>query len=71
MNTPEAFIFILFLSLGAFSLVAALFNIEWFFATHGAAMFIKWFGRKGARIFYVFLGLALLFCGVMGLMSLR
>lgn len=69
METSEILIFCIFIALGLFSLIAAIRNYEWYFSTHGAAMFIKWFGRKGARIFYAVLGVLLIFCGVTGLLK--
>ena len=54
--------------MGLFSLTAAILNIDWYFKTSGAATFIKLFGRQGARIFYGLLGLALIACGVCGLL---
>ncbi len=69
MGTSEIIVFCIFISLGVFSLIAAIRNYDWYFSTHGASMFIKWFGRKGARVFYAVLGLILIFCGVMGLLS--
>lgn len=67
MNTSELIIGIFFLFLGLLSLTAAIRNYEWYFSTQGAAMFIKWFGRKGARIFYAILGLVLIVCGLIQL----
>ncbi|MDD2437009.1 MAG: immunity 17 family protein [Massilibacteroides sp.] len=69
MNIQETLIFFIFLLLGTFSLIAAIFNFDWYFNTQGASLFIKWFGRSGARLFYALLGLALLFCGIAGLLS--
>jgi len=62
----ELFIFGLFIILGLFSFIAAIFNLNWFFSTNGAATFIKWFGRAGARVFYALLGLGLVAAGVAG-----
>ncbi|RHJ92142.1 immunity 17 family protein [Parabacteroides bouchesdurhonensis] len=66
MEPSEYFILILFIVLGAFSIIAAVFNLDWYFQTSGAATFVKRFGRGGARVFYVLLGLALIACGVAG-----
>lgn len=71
MNTSEILIFIIFILLGVFSLSAAIFNYNWYFNTQGAAMFIKWFGRGGARIFYAILGLVLIACGIAGILFSR
>lgn len=68
MEPTEYFILILFILLGIFSLVAAVFNLEWYFQTGGAMTFVKWFGRTGARVFYALLGSGLIACGVIGLL---
>ena len=62
------FILTLFIALGIFSIVAAILNLDWYFQTSGAMTFVKWLGRKGARIFYALLGLGLIACGVTGLL---
>ena len=41
---------------GMFTFVASSLNLEFFFNNKRAAVFIKLFGRKGARIFYMILG---------------
>lgn len=64
MDPSIYLILVAFILLGGFSVFAALFNVEWFFQTNGAQTFVKQFGRKGARIFYAFLGLALMAFGV-------
>ena len=66
MAPSEYFILILFIALGLFSLVAAIWNIDWYFQTDGARIFVKRFGRNGARIFYILLGIGLIACGVVG-----
>lgn len=68
MDPSEYFILALFIALGTFSIIAAAFNIDWYFKTSGAMTFVNWLGRTGARIFYVLLGLALIACGVAGLL---
>ena len=68
MDPSEYFILFLFIALGVFSIIAAAFNFDWYFETSGAMTFVKWLGRKGARIFYLFLGAALIACGVGGLL---
>ena len=67
MEPTDYFILAIFIALGAFSLVAAIFNFDWYFETSGATTFVNKFGRKGARIFYALLGLALIGCGTPGL----
>lgn len=68
MDPSEYFILVIFILLGAFSIVASVFDIDWYFKTSGADTFVRRFGRKGARIFYVLLGLALIGCGTAGLL---
>lgn len=68
MDISEYFFLVAFIVLGLFSVVAALFNIEWYFQTGGASVFVRRWGRKGARIFYALLGAALIGCGVTGLL---
>ncbi len=68
MEPSEYFILILFIALGLFSLIAAIFNIDWYFKTDGAKTFVRWFGHNGARIFYALLGIALITCGILGLL---
>ena len=48
-------------------MVAAILNLDWYFKTSGAMMFVNWFGRGGARVFYAFLGAGLVACGTLGL----
>ena len=67
MLPTEYFILILFIALGLFSIVASIMNLDWYFQTSGAMTFVKWLGRKGARIFYFLLGLGLITCGILGL----
>lgn len=67
MEPTDYFMLAIFIALGVFSLIAAIFNFDWYFETSGAATFVHKFGRKGARIFYALLGAALIGCGVLGL----
>ena len=67
MEPTEYFFLILFIVMGAFAVFAAHLNLEWYFQTSGAQMFVRWLGRRGARIFYLFLGLGLMACGLLGL----
>lgn len=66
MTFAEYFILGIFVFLGFLSLLAALFNFEWYFRTSSARTFVHLLGRSGARIFYGLLGIALIACGVMG-----
>ena len=67
MDPSEYFMMGIFIALGTFSLVAAIFNFDWYFQTSAALTFVKKLGRNGARIFYALLGLALIACGVAGI----
>ena len=69
MGPSEYFILVLFIALGLFSIVAAIFNLDWYFKTSGAMTFVNRFGRGGARVFYALLGVGLIACGVLGLIS--
>ncbi len=67
MEPTDYFILFVFIALGIFSLIAAIFNLDWYFQTNGAATFVNRLGRNGARIFYALLGAALIACGTLGL----
>ena len=67
MDPSEYLILVLFIALGLFSIVAAIFTFDWYFKTSGAMTFVHWFGRGGARIFYASLGIGLIVCGALGL----
>ncbi len=49
---------VLMLLVGLFCILAAIFNWNFFFEDRKAYLFVKLFGRTGARIFYGLLGLA-------------
>lgn len=67
MEPSEYLILILFICLGLFSIIASLLNLDWYFQTDGAKIFVRKLGRNGARIFYAVLGTALIGCGILGL----
>lgn len=50
---------------GAFAMFCSAMNFDWFFNSRKAKMFVKIFGRTGARIFYVILGTAITTIGVL------
>ncbi len=57
--------FALAFAAGLFTVAGAVFNWDWFFENAKARPFVNWFGREGARVFYVLLGcaiMALSFC---------
>jgi len=49
---------------GAFSVICAAADFDWFMNNRKAAFFVAMFGRNGARVFYVVLGLGLIGLGV-------
>jgi hypothetical protein len=50
---------------GAFCLISSITNWDWFFNNPRAAFIAKVFrGRNGARLFYLMLGLLLLYIGI-------
>jgi len=70
MDPTIYFLFVIFILMGAFSLVAAAFNFNWYFESEGVMMFVRRFGRKGARIFYAVLGVVLIGGGIIGVLYL-
>lgn len=50
---------ILFILVGLFSAAASFFNWDWYFNNYRARFLVKIIGRRGARIFYMVLGLFL------------
>lgn len=52
---------ILCILVGTFTLVASVFNWEFFFQSRRAKIFLTIFRRKGARIFYSALGVLLFY----------
>ena len=48
---------------GVLTIFCAAMNYSWFMNHYKAALFVKIFGRNGARIFYIVLGIALIFLG--------
>ncbi|MBV6626804.1 MAG: immunity 17 family protein [Rivularia sp. (in: Bacteria)] len=55
---------ILFVLIGLFSVTASYFNWDWYFNNYRARFLVKIIGRRGARIFYTFLGLFLVGLGL-------
>lgn len=55
---------------GLFSIVCSIGNYEFFFTNSKAVLFVKLFGRNGARIFYILLGLFIISVGMMGLFGI-
>ncbi|MEK7995641.1 MAG: immunity 17 family protein, partial [Planctomycetota bacterium] len=62
MKEPWALMLVL---VGLFAIAGGLFDWEWFMTNRKAWVFVKLFGRNGARIFYCILGLAVAVLGVL------
>ncbi|NEQ36439.1 MAG: hypothetical protein F6K40_09190 [Okeania sp. SIO3I5] len=53
MNGSQILLFVI----GIYLICAAIFNWEWFYGMRKARFIVSLFGRKGARLFYLILGL--------------
>jgi len=56
MESKETFALIISIAGGTFSILASIFNWDFFFNNRKAIIFMKMFGRTGSRIFYGILG---------------
>ncbi len=56
----EVFGFIIIFLAGLFSVFCAAKDYDWFMNNSKAWLFVKLFGRNGARVFYILLGLVLI-----------
>jgi hypothetical protein len=56
---------ILLIVVGLFSIVCAVLDFDWFFNSRKSQLFVKMFGRNGARIFYALLGIFIIAMGIM------
>ncbi|MEG1585239.1 MAG: immunity 17 family protein [Bacteroidales bacterium] len=65
MQAVEIFVGILFLIIGAFSFLAGILNWNWFFHSVNASIFLRWFGRTGARYFYGTIGIIVVVIGIL------
>ena len=61
---------IIIIAVGLFAIIASLSNWEPFFNNRRAQGVIRTFGRKGARIFYVVLGLVICATGVLAMLGI-
>lgn len=52
---------LLFLILGVLSIIASLFNFNWFFTSENVRFFVKLFGRNGTRVFYGVAGVLIIY----------
>lgn len=55
---------------GAFSVLGALMDWDWFMNNHKARFFVALMGRQGARGFYMLIGLGLIIGGTAGVLHL-
>lgn len=69
METLYIFTGILFLGIGTFSFLAGIKNWDWFFRSHNASMFTRWFGRERARYIYGTIGIIIIVMGVLTLLG--
>ena len=54
----------IFVLVGLLSVLAALFNWEWFFTAHNTQFIVSNAGRQRARLFYAILGLLMIATGI-------
>ena len=54
---------------GLFSIFCSIMNFNWFIENPKASLFLKLFGRTGARIFYIVLGIFITVGAVMAYVS--
>jgi hypothetical protein len=64
MAVQDVFVGVVAIGIGLFALLAAIFNWDWSYRLWKARWVEARFGRRGARVFYVILGLAMIALGV-------
>lgn len=67
----ESLVFVLFILVGVFSVLASVKNWNWFFNNRKARPFVHIFGRTGARIFYTLIGIFIMGVGIVYLIKNR
>lgn len=60
-----------FVLVGILSLMASVFNWEWFFTAQNSQFIVRTLGRNKSRIFYAILGLSMIAAGVYFFLSVR
>lgn len=60
-----------FVLVGILSLMASVFNWEWFFTAQNSQFIVRTLGRNKSRIFYAILGLAMIAAGIYFFLSVR
>ena len=53
------------IAIGIFTIFCAFMDYDWFLNHYKAKFFVALFGRNGARVFYIILGVILIFLGLM------
>ena len=64
MAMQDVFVGAVAICIGLFALLSAIFNWDWSYRLWKARWAEARFGRRGARVFYVILGLAMIALGV-------
>ncbi|MCC7012787.1 MAG: immunity 17 family protein [Planctomycetes bacterium] len=64
----EIWLALIVIAVGAFSLLCAIKDWDWFILSAKAKLVVLLLGRKGARIFYAVLGIVLIAMGVIVLL---
>ncbi len=60
---------VLLMLAGAFCIFCSVRNFDWFFNNRKAVPLVKIFGRNGARILYIVLGVFIILCSLLGLLG--
>ena len=60
-----------FVLVGVLSVLASLFNWDWFFTAQNAQFFVTRFGRQWARVCYAILGGVMIFIGIYFYLTVR
>lgn len=60
-----------FVLVGILSILASVFNWEWFFTAHNSQFIVRNLGRNKARIFYALLGIGMIAAGVYFFLSVQ
>ncbi|WP_289089866.1 immunity 17 family protein [uncultured Bacteroides sp.] len=60
-----------FVLVGILSLMASVFNWEWFFTAQNSQFIVRALGRNKSRIFYAILGLSMIAAGIYFFLSVR
>lgn len=60
-----------FVLVGILSIMASIFNWEWFFTAHNSQFIVRNLGRNWARIFYALLGIGMIAAGVYFFLSVQ